>query len=289
LTPTVYIVLGPTAVGKTAYAIELAKKLKTEIISADARQCFKELNIGVARPSEAELASVPHHFIASHSIHEPVNAGVFETYALEKTAELLNQYGSAVMVGGTGLYIKAFAEGMDAIPAIDPAIRIQVQNDLANNGLIWLQGEVEKLDPQYWAAADLGEQQNAQRLSRALEVVLGTGQSILDFQQKQKKHRPFAIQKIGLEMPRAQLYDRINQRVLRMVALGLEEEVRSLVPQFHLNALQTVGYQEWLSYFEEKQTKEAVVNAIQQNTRHYAKRQMTWFKKDTSIQWTKLG
>ena len=289
MTPTVYIVLGPTAVGKTAYAIELAKKLKTEIISADARQCFKELNIGVARPSEAELASVPHHFIASHSIHEPVNAGVFETYALEKTAELLNQYGSAVMVGGTGLYIKAFAEGMDAIPAIDPAIRIQVQNDLANNGLIWLQGEVEKLDPQYWAAADLGEQQNAQRLSRALEVVLGTGQSILDFQQKQKKHRPFAIQKIGLEMPRAQLYDRINQRVLRMVALGLEEEVRSLVPQFHLNALQTVGYQEWLSYFEEKQTKEAVVNAIQQNTRHYAKRQMTWFKKDTSIQWTKLG
>ena len=289
MTPTVYIVLGPTAVGKTAYAIELAKKLKTEIISADARQCFKELNIGVARPSEAELASVPHHFIASHSIHEPVNAGVFETYALEKTAELLNQYGSAVMVGGTGLYIKAFAEGMDAIPAIDPAIRIQVQNDLANNGLIWLQGEVEKLDPQYWAAADLGEQQNAQRLSRALEVVLGTGQSILDFQQKQKKHRPFAIQKIGLEMPRAQLYDRINQRVLQMVELGLEEEVRSLVPQFHLNALQTVGYQEWLSYFEEKQTKEAVVNAIQQNTRHYAKRQMTWFKKDTSIQWTKLG
>jgi tRNA dimethylallyltransferase len=289
LTPTVYIVLGPTAVGKTAYAIELAKKLKTEIISADARQCFKELNIGVARPSEAELASVPHHFIASHSIHEPVNAGVFETYALEKTAELLNQYGSAVMVGGTGLYIKAFAEGMDAIPAIDPAIRIQVQNDLANNGLIWLQGEVEKLDPQYWAAADLGEQQNAQRLSRALEVVLGTGQSILDFQQQQKKHRPFAIQKIGLEMPRVQLYDRINQRVLQMVEQGLEEEVRSLVPQFHLNALQTVGYQEWLSYFEEKQTKEAIVNAIQQNTRHYAKRQMTWFKKDTSIQWTKLG
>ncbi len=289
MTPTVYIVLGPTAVGKTAYAIELAKKLKTEIISADARQCFKELNIGVARPSEAELASVPHHFIASHSIHEPVNAGVFETYALEKTAELLNQYGSAVMVGGTGLYIKAFAEGMDAIPAIDPAIRIQVQNDLANNGLIWLQGEVEKLDPQYWAAADLGEQQNAQRLSRALEVVLGTGQSILDFQQQQKKHRPFAIQKIGLEMPRVQLYDRINQRVLQMVEQGLEEEVRSLVPQFHLNALQTVGYQEWLSYFEEKQTKEAIVNAIQQNTRHYAKRQMTWFKKDTSIQWTKLG
>ncbi len=286
MTPTVYIVVGPTAVGKTAYAIELAKKLKTEIISADARQCFKELNIGVARPTTSELSMVKHHFIASHSIHEPVNAGVFETYALEKTAELLNQYGSVVMVGGTGLYIKAFAEGMDAIPAIDPAIRLQIQNDLSNNGLAWLQGQVEKLDPTYWAAADLGEQQNAQRLSRALEVVVGTGQSILDFQQQQKKHRPFAIQKIGLEMPRAQLYDRINQRVLQMVEQGLEEEVRSLLPQFNLNALQTVGYQEWLPYFEGKQSKEAVINAIQQNTRHYAKRQMTWFKKDTSIQWT---
>lgn len=286
MTPTVYIVVGPTAVGKTAYAIELAKKLKTEIISADARQCFKELNIGVARPTTSELNAVKHHFIASHSIHEAVNAGVFETYALEKTAELLNQYGSVVMVGGTGLYIKAFAEGMDAIPAIDPAIRLQIQNDLSNNGLAWLQEQVEKLDPTYWAAADLGEQQNAQRLSRALEVVLGTGQSILDFQQQQKKHRPFAIQKIGLEMPRAQLYDRINQRVLQMVEMGLEEEVRSLVPQFNLNALQTVGYQEWLPYFEGKQSKDAVINAIQQNTRHYAKRQMTWFKKDATIQWS---
>lgn len=286
MTPTVYIVVGPTAVGKTAYAIELAKKLKTEIISADARQCFKELNIGVARPTEAELTSVPHHFIASHSIHEPVNAGVFETYALEKTAELLNQYGSVVMVGGTGLYIKAFTEGMDAVPSIDPAIRLQIQNDLSIHGLAWLQGQVEKLDPAYWAAADLGEQQNAQRLSRALEVVLGTGQSILNFQKQQKKHRPFAIQKIGLEMARPQLYDRINQRVLQMVEMGLEEEVKALLPLFKLNALQTVGYQEWLPYFEGKQSKEAVISAIQQNTRHYAKRQMTWFKKDSSVQWS---
>ncbi len=286
MTPTVYIVVGPTAVGKTAYAIELAKKLKTEIISADARQCFKELNIGVARPTEAELTSVPHHFIASHSIHEPVNAGVFETYALEKTAELLNQYGSVVMVGGTGLYIKAFTEGMDAIPSIDPAIRLQIQNDLSIHGLAWLQVQVEKLDPAYWAAADLGEQQNAQRLSRALEVVLGTGKSILNFQKQQKKHRPFAIQKIGLEMARPQLYDRINQRVLQMVEMGLEEEVKALLPLFKLNALQTVGYQEWLPYFEGKQSKEAVISAIQQNTRHYAKRQMTWFKKDSSVQWS---
>lgn len=284
--PTVYIVVGPTAVGKTKYAIELAQKLKTEIISADARQCYKELNIGVARPSESELSTVPHHFIASHSIHETVNAGIFEEYAFNKTEELLAQYGSVVMVGGTGLYIKAFAEGMDAIPAIDPAIRLQIQKEVSNNGLAWLQGQVEALDPRYWAAADLGEKQNAQRLSRALEVVLGTGQSILHFQQQQKKPRPFAIQKIGLELPRAQLYERINLRVVQMVEMGLEAEVKALLPQFHLNALQTVGYQEWVPYFKGEQPIEKVIDAIQQNTRHYAKRQMTWFKKDASIQWT---
>ncbi len=286
MNPTVYIVVGPTAVGKTKYAIELAQKLKTEIISADARQCYKELNIGVARPSESELSTVPHHFIASHSIHETVNAGIFEEYAFNKTEELLAQYGSVVMVGGTGLYIKAFAEGMDAIPAIDPSIRLQIQKEVSNNGLAWLQGQVEALDPRYWAAADLGEKQNAQRLSRALEVVLGTGQSILHFQQQQKKPRPFAIQKIGLEMPRAQLYERINQRVVQMVEMGLEAEVKALLPQFHLNALQTVGYQEWVPYFKGEQPIEKVIEAIQQNTRHYAKRQMTWFKKDASIQWT---
>ena len=286
MNPTVYIVVGPTAVGKTKYAIELAQKLKTEIISADARQCYKELNIGVARPSESELSTVPHHFIASHSIHETVNAGIFEEYAFNKTEELLAQYGSVVMVGGTGLYIKAFAEGMDAIPAIDPSIRLQIQKEVSNNGLAWLQGQVEALDPRYWSAADLGEKQNAQRLSRALEVVLGTGQSILHFQQQQKKPRPFAIQKIGLEMPRAQLYERINQRVVQMVEMGLEAEVKALLPQFHLNALQTVGYQEWVPYFKGEQPIQKVIDAIQQNTRHYAKRQMTWFKKDASIQWT---
>lgn len=283
LTPTVYIIVGPTAVGKTKYAIELAQKLKTEIISADARQCYQELTIGVARPSESELSMVPHHFIASHSIYDTMNAGVFEQYALEKTTDLLVQHGSAVLVGGTGLYIKAFMEGMDPIPAIDPKIRQQIQSELALNGLGWLQGQIQQLDPIYWAAANLGEQQNAQRLSRALEVMMGTGQSILRFQQQPKKIRPFSIQKIGLEMPRAQLYDRINQRVLEMVEMGLEEEVKALIPQFHLNALQTVGYQEWLPYFEGNLTKEAVIQSIQQNTRHYAKRQMTWFKKEAII------
>ena len=288
MTPTVYIVVGPTAVGKTKYAIELAQALKTEIISADARQCYQELNIGVARPSNQELAQVKHHFIASHSIQDTVNAGVFEQYALEKATELLTKFGSAVMVGGTGLYIKAFEEGMDQIPEIDPAIRIQIQHDVSTKGIDWLQDQVKQLDPIYWAQADQGEQQNTQRLSRALEVMTGTGQSILSFQNQPKKARPFNIQKIGLEMTREQLYDRINQRVHQMDHIGLEEEVRSLRPQFHLNALQTVGYQEWLPYFDGQQTKEAVIQAIQQNTRHYAKRQMTWFKKDPNIKWNQV-
>jgi len=289
LTPTVYIVVGPTAVGKTKYAIELAQKLQTEIISADARQCYQELNIGVARPSNEELAQVKHHFIASHSIHDTVNAGTFEAYALAKTTELLAKFGSVVMVGGTGLYIKAFVEGMDQIPAIDPAIRSQIQVDISLKGMDWLQTQVQAKDPAYWASADQGEQQNTQRLSRALEVVTGTGQSILNFQQQSKKSRPFNIQKIGLELPRAQLYDRINQRVVQMVNMGLEEEVNALRPQFHLNALQTVGYQEWLPYFEGQQSKAAVIEAIQQNTRHYAKRQMTWFKKDAEINWNQMA
>jgi tRNA dimethylallyltransferase len=287
--PTVYIVVGPTAVGKTKYAIALAQKLQTEIISADARQCYQELNIGVARPSLEELATVPHHFIASHSIQETVNAGTFEQYALAKATELLAQFGSVVMVGGTGLYIKAFVEGMDQIPAIDPAVRSQIQADVSLKGMEWLQAQVQAKDPAYWAQADQGEKQNTQRLSRALEVVIGTGQSILSFQLQSKKTRSFDIQKIGLELPREQLYERINQRVVQMVEMGLEEEVSALHPQFHLNALQTVGYQEWLPYFEGHQTKEAVIQAIQQNTRHYAKRQLTWFKKDPEINWSQMA
>ena len=289
MTPTVYIIVGPTAVGKTKYAIALAQKLKTEIISADARQCYQELNIGVARPSNEELTQVKHHFIASHSIQETVNAGTFEQYALAKATELLEKFGSAVMVGGTGLYIKAFVEGMDQIPAIDPAIRNQIQQDLTSKGMDWLQTQVQAKDPAYWARADQGEQQNTQRLSRALEVLIGTGQSILSFQMQSKKLRSFNIQKMGLEMPREQLYNRINQRVMQMVEMGLEEEVNALRPQFHLNALQTVGYQEWLPYFEGHQTKEAVIQAIQQNTRNYAKRQMTWFKKDADINWNQAS
>jgi len=274
--------VGPTAVGKTSFAISLAQHLQTEIISADARQCYAELNIGVARPSLDELSQVPHHFIASHSVNETVNAQVFENYALAKANELFKTHHSVVMVGGTGLYIKAFCEGLDLIPAIDPAIREDIIKQYEKLGLRWLQKEVSVKDPMYWAK---GEQQNPQRLMRALEVMLGTGASIVSFQIKNKITRPFNIVKVGLELPREQLYERINQRVISMVENGLETEVRNLLPQNHLNALQTVGYSEWVPYFESSLSKEKVIENIQQNTRHYAKRQMTWFKKDPEITW----
>jgi len=279
---TVYIIVGPTAVGKTSFVISLAQHLQTEIISADARQCYAELSIGVARPSLDELSQVPHHFIASHSVNETVNAQVFENYALAKANELFKTHHSVVMVGGTGLYIKAFCEGLDMIPAIDPAIREDIIKQYENLGLRWLQKEVSVKDPMYWAK---GEQQNPQRLMRALEVMLGTGASIVSFQIKNKITRPFNIVKVGLELPREQLYERINQRVISMVENGLETEVRNLLPQNHLNALQTVGYSEWVPYFEGSLSKDKVIENIQQNTRHYAKRQMTWFKKDPEITW----
>lgn len=282
MSKTVYIIVGPTAVGKTALAIQLARHFQTEIISADARQCYKELNIGVARPSEDELNQIPHHFIASHSINDIVNASVFENYALAITEKLFEQKDNIVMVGGTGLYIKAFCEGLDDIPAIDPSVRKSIIHSYESNGFIWLQNELAQKDPAYWKQA---EQENPHRLMRALEVIEGLGKSILSFQAQQKKQRPFNIVTLGIEMERALLYERINQRVEQMIAAGLEQEVQALLPQFSLNALQTVGYREWLSYFNKEQSLEQVIAAIQQNTRQYAKRQMTWFKKDPSVQW----
>jgi tRNA dimethylallyltransferase len=282
MSKTVYIVMGPTAVGKTNFAIALAKVLNTEIISADARQCYKEMKIGVARPSAAELKAVAHHFIASHSVTETINASYFENWALDNINSLFEKRDSVVMVGGTGLYIKAFCEGLDLIPAIEASIRENIIQQYEKLGLRWLQKEVAVKDPIYWKK---GEQKNPQRLMRALEVKLGTGSSINNFQNKKAVERPFQMVKIGLELPREELYNRINTRVLNMVEDGLENEVRGLQDAAHLNALQTVGYSEWLDYFEEKITKEKVIENIQQNTRHYAKRQMTWFKRDPAVTW----
>ncbi|MBP6023151.1 MAG: tRNA (adenosine(37)-N6)-dimethylallyltransferase MiaA [Ferruginibacter sp.] len=279
---TCIVIAGPTAVGKTSFAIQLAQQLNTQIISADSRQCFKELNIGVAKPSPEQLQQVKHYFINSHSVSDEVNAVVFEQYALQKVNEIFAQHNTAVMVGGTGLYIKAFSNGIDAVPAVDIAIREKIIADYELQGLEWLQTEVQKNDSAYFTK---GEIKNPQRLMRALEVKLSSGQSILDFQTQQKKQRDFNIIKLGLELPKEELYKNINSRVDEMIVQGLTKEVEALYQYKNLNALQTVGYKELFDYADGVIPLEKAVEQIKLNTRHYAKRQMTWFKKDVEMKW----
>ncbi len=279
---TVIIVAGPTAAGKTPIAIELAKKFGTEIISADSRQCFKELNIGVARPSEMELQIVKHYFIASHSIHDTVNAGSFEQYALQKVNEIFQAHNVAIIVGGTGLYIRAFCEGMDEMPDVPEAIRKSIILNYEKKGLEWLQRETQKKDPLFYEA---GEIQNPQRLMRALEIAEATGQSILTFRKGKKDERDFKIVKIGLELPKEELHRNINTRTDKMLDAGLVEEVKKLLPYKYLNALQTVGYAEIFDHLEGKTSLKDAIELIKKNTRQYAKRQMTWFKKDKDMNW----
>jgi len=280
---TVVIVAGPTAVGKTAVAIELAKRFETDIVSADSRQCFRELNIGVARPSELELQMIKHYFIASHSIHDAVNAGSFEQYALQKVNEIFQMHNVAIMVGGTGLYIRAFCEGMDEMPDVPPEIRSSIMMNYEKNGLKWLQRETQKKDPDFYKTAEI---QNPQRLMRALEVAETTGQSILKFRKGKKQKRDFNIVKIGLELSKEELHRNIHTRVDKMIEAGLVEEVKKLSPYKNLNALQTVGYAEIFDYLDGKISINHATEFIKKHTRQYAKRQITWFKKDKDINWT---
>ena len=279
---TVIIIAGPTAVGKTAVAIDVAKHFQAEIISADSRQCFKEMNIGVARPSMEELQQVPHHFIASHSIQDEVTAATFEQYALKKTEELFQKHDVVVMTGGTGLYIKAFCEGLDEIPEVPPPVRSRIITKYELEGLGWLQKQIKEKDPEFYKK---GEIENPQRMMRALEVMEATGHSILYFRKGEKTQRNFAIIKVGLELPREELQQRINDRVDKMMTNGLLDEVKKLLPYKHLNALQTVGYAELFDFLENKKTVAKAVEEIKIHTRQYAKRQMTWFKKDKEILW----
>ncbi len=279
---TCIVIVGPTAVGKTSLAVQTALHFKTEIISADSRQCFKELNIGVAKPSAEDLKQVKHHFINSHSIKDEMNAAIFEQYALQQINTIFQKHDVAVMVGGTGLYVKTFCHGIDEVPVIDEKIREKIIADFEWEGLEWLQQEVEKNDPLYFAK---GEIKNPQRLMRALEVKLSTGKSIIEFQTQQKKRRDFDIIKIGLELPKEQLHKNINGRVDAMMKAGFLEEVKKLVPHKKLNALQTVGYRELFGHLIGDLLLEDAVEIIKINTRQYAKRQMTWFKKDEEVKW----
>lgn len=283
---TVIIIAGPTAVGKTSVAIQLAKHFHTEIISADSRQCFKELNVGVARPSAEELAEVPHHFIASHSIQDRVDAVVFENYALKKLDELFKQHDVVIMVGGTGLYIKAFCEGMDEMPEVPEEIRENIITNYEVNGIEWLQQQIEQKDPEFYKK---GEIKNPQRMMRALEIKEATGRSILELRSGTKAKRDFNIIKVGLELSKEELHRNINTRVDKMIEAGLVEEVKSLNAFKDLNALQAVGYAEIFDFLEGKILLEKAIEKIKTNTRQYAKRQMTWFKKDNEIRWFHLS
>ncbi len=279
---TCIIICGPTASGKTDIAIQLAQYFNTQIISADSRQCFKELNIAVEKPSMQQLLAVQHYFINSHSIQQNFTAADYEKYALAAADEIFTKNNIAIVCGGTGLYLKAFCDGLDDIPKIDESIKIEIIEKYNLHGLAWLQAQIKVEDELYFVQ---GEIQNPQRIMRALEVVRGTGKSIVHHQQKIKKERYFNIIKIGVEIERELLYNRINVRVDNMIDAGLEMEAKFLLPHKILNALQTVGYREMFEYFEGNLTKQKAFNLIKQNTRHYAKRQVTWFKKDAEIIW----
>jgi tRNA dimethylallyltransferase len=279
---TVIIITGPTASGKTDLAISVARHFQTSIISADSRQCFRELNIGVAKPGRAQLEAVRHEFIDSHSIHEEVNAAIFESLALKWCDEYFISRDIVVMTGGTGLYIKAFREGLDEIPLIREGVRRKVLQLYEEKGLDGLQEMIRISDPAYSRA---GEISNPQRVMRALEVVNSTGRSILSFRNGKKTQRPFRVLEFAIRLTRQELYRRINTRVDQMMEAGLLDEVTSLFPFRNLNALQTVGYTELFEYLEGKSDLEGSINRIKQNTRHYAKRQLTWLNKNKDLIW----
>lgn len=276
------VLVGATAVGKTEWAIKLARYFNTKIISADSRQCYQEISIGVAKPSSQYLNEIPHYFINSHSIHDVVNVKVFEAYALQSINTIFQQNNISIVVGGTGLYIDALCNGIDDIPPIDENTRNHIRQEFANRGVQWLQETIKQEDPLFF---NIGENKNPHRLLRALEVMRSYQKSILEFQKKSTINRHFKIIKIGLTLPKELLVERIIKRTQTMIQEGLDEEVLSLKPYWHLQALQTVGYKEWIPYFENKINVEQVQEQIIIHTRQYAKRQTTWFKKDNSIHW----
>ena len=276
------VVVGPTAVGKTAECIRLAGMLDTEIVSADSRQFYKEMNIGVARPSESELATIPHHLIAHISVSQDYNAAMYERDASEVIGKLFQEKDDVVLTGGSGLYVNAVCNGMDDIPDKDESIRQELNDLFATQGLEPLQRELQEKDPEYWEIVD---KRNHIRLIRALEVCRQTGRTFSSFRSQKKTKRNFDIIKIGIKRSRENLLERIYQRVDCMIGQGLIEEVRGLYGYRNLQALNAVGYKEIFDFLDGKTSLQEAVELIKINTRRYAKRQMTWFCKDKEIQW----
>jgi tRNA dimethylallyltransferase len=279
---TLIVIIGPTAIGKTELCIDLAESLNTEIISADSRQIYKELNIGTAKPGEDELNRVKHHFISTKSIFDYYTAGMFELDVLKLLEELFVKHKQVIMTGGSGLYINAVCEGIDALPKVDPEVRNKLIEQYEQEGIQSLRHDLKRLDPKYYEMADL---KNPKRLLKALEITVMTGKPYSSFLTSPNKERPFNILKIGLNRDRQELYDIINKRVDQMISKGLLVEAKELYKHKKMNALNTVGYKELFDYFDGIISYERAVELIKRNTRRYAKRQITWFSRDKEIKW----
>ena len=279
---TLLLILGPTGVGKTELALRVAQRYGCPIVSCDSRQIFREIPIGTAAPTAEEQQRVKHYFVGERSIDEDYNAGQYERDALQLLATLFAQHEVVVMTGGSMLYADAVCKGLDDLPSVPPSVRADVQREYETKGLAWLQSEVQRLDPAYWAEVD---QQNPARLAHCVELSRVTGQPYSALRSHTAKARPFRIIKIGLDRPRAELYARINDRVKQMMKAGLLEEAKAVYPKRALNSLQTVGYNELFAYLDGEYDLHRAIELIQQNSRHYAKRQLTWFRRDNEIHW----
>jgi len=279
---TLVVIAGPTGVGKTRVSLETARHFGTEILSADSRQMYREMRIGTAVPSMEELALVRHHFIGNLSISDYYNASRYEEEAIALLNRLFRRSPVVVLTGGSMLYVDAVCNGIDDLPTVDPLIRDQLLRQYHREGIGSLRELVRQLDPEYYRTVD---PDNPKRLLHALEICMMTGKPYSSFLKREKKQRSFRILKCGLNMDRKSLYEQINRRVDEMVAAGLEEEARGLLPFRSLNALNTVGYREWFSFFDGACTREETIAQIKSNTRRYARKQLTWFRRDQAITW----
>ena len=276
------LILGPTGVGKTELSLRVAEHYGCPILSCDSRQVFRGIPVGTAAPTAEEQARVKHYFVAVRELEEDYNAGRYERDALELLDKLFRTHRTVVMTGGSMLYADAVCNGLDDLPAVPAEIRAEVSRRYEEQGLAWLQSEVQRLDPAYWETVD---RSNPARLAHCLELCMTTGRPYSSLRSGIVRQRPFRVLKIGLARPREELYERINRRVLQMVENGLVEEAEAVYPKRRLNSLQTVGYRELFAYMDGEYDLNRAIELIQQNTRHYAKRQMTWFKRDKQIQW----
>lgn len=281
-TKRLIVIVGPTGSGKTDLSIRVAEHYACPIISTDSRQFYRGIPIGTAQPDSEQLERVEHHFIASHELTDDFNCGAYEVAAIKRLDELFAKHDTVVAVGGSGLYIKALCEGMDDLPEVEPALRSELAERLKSEGLEALTEELRKLDPAFYEVVD---RKNPARVLRALEVCISTGKPYSSLRTGEKRQRSFGIVKIGVNMERAVLYERIDRRVDIMVEAGLEDEARAVYPLRHLNSLQTVGYREMFDYFDGTITRDEAIELIKRNSRRYAKRQLTWFGRDEEIEW----